>query len=366
MDKLVFSRQQAARARLFEDKPGTLIQQSDFAHRAFHRDSMLRHGVLISPSVTPGLETQLNAVCSKLSTPRTCVSAFVYNSPEVQADCLIDSPNTCVLRLTSGLINLLSEPELRFVIGHELGHFLFGHGACSQYDENRTSEGFLILRARELSADRIGYLAGGSLNNAIKAIIKTASGLGDEYLRFDVSSFLSQAIHLSHPSRGESRNSTHPSMLIRCRGLLWFSMKVASFSDLATASEDSIRSIDQRVVKDLETYVDGQIREKRRDLEDQLALWESCLLVIDEGALKKSVQERLAKELGDSYLASLMSFLEMFTSAELREEAETKLLQCRRETYSDFPNSAREIEDNAHVRAQNILGVRGGPPQDSA
>ena len=144
--------------RISEDKPSKNFDFSDLKSRDDVKDTMLRHGVLISKSVTPSLEDQLNSVCETLHIPRECVSAFVYNNPEVQADCVIDSPNTCVLRFTSGLINLMAENELKFVIGHELGHFLLGHGSPSEYLSANSSENFMVKRARELSSDRLGYL----------------------------------------------------------------------------------------------------------------------------------------------------------------------------------------------------------------
>ena len=138
---------------------------------------------------------------------------------------------------------------------------------------DRSNEGFLHQRARELSADRIGYLGCNSLDESAQAIIKTASGLGDEFLRFDIQSFLSQTDMLSNPSRGESRNSTHPSMLIRCRALLWFSMSFGSTRDVELNGDSSLQDVDNRVIRDLEKFVDGRTRLRRVELEDNIVLW---------------------------------------------------------------------------------------------
>ena len=157
--------------------------------------------------------------------PRSAVTAFVYNSAEVQADCLVDSHDSCVLRFTSGLINLMDEKEFQFVAAHELGHFLrtrcmfpiyFGRVDRRVYDP----ESKRTFRRSDW-VSRVD-----NLDESVQAIIKTASGLGDQFLRFDVSSFLSQTDLITNPSRGESKNSTHPSMLVRCRSLLWFSMSI--------------------------------------------------------------------------------------------------------------------------------------------
>jgi len=237
MTKISRGRELASLVRLQEDKTDPNIDFVKIKAREHHRDTMLRHGVLLSESVTPVLEERLSDVCHTMGIPRCQVTAFVYNSAEVQADCLIDSHETCVLRFTSGLINLMDEEEFKFISGHELGHFLLGHGACAQNLLEDSAEDYIVRRARELSADRIGFLSNGDLEGSIRAIIKTASGLDKKFLRFDISSFLSQIDMIVNPSKGESKNSTHPSMLIRCRSLLWFSMSIHSISDVVKSNE---------------------------------------------------------------------------------------------------------------------------------
>lgn len=356
MVDLKLARAQAQRVRLSEDVSGTTLDYKDLEGREHHKDSMLRHGLLISESMTPILEKRIREVCDRLLIDRQSVTAFVYNGADVQADCLIDSPNSCVLRFTSGLINLMNEKEFQFVAAHELGHFLLGHGACSQYTGDGSIEGFMTQRARELSADRIGFLGVDNLDASIQAIIKTASGLGDENLRYDVSSFMSQTEMLSNPTRGESRNSTHPSMLIRCRAILWFSMSVTCLSDLKKTSDKVIQSIDKKVIRDLEKFVDGQLRARRKELEDDITLWKACVLIINEGAFKKEVQDRLEVELGLRSLNGLKSFFEAYLKEELEEESLKRLNAVIGSAFKEFPNSANDIETSGIKRAYRIIG----------
>ena len=98
--------------------------------------------------------------------------------------------------ITTGLVNLHDEEELRWVIGHELGHILSGHAVY------RTMLliliqlaariawmpiGYLGLRAiiwgleewfrkSELSCDRAGLLAGQDVDAARRALMKLAGG----------------------------------------------------------------------------------------------------------------------------------------------------------------------------------------------
>ena len=355
MASLEQAREIAARVRLSEDK---LVKGKGSASifGQEHRNSMLRHGLLISESVTPLLEERLSAVCARLFIPRAQVTAFVHNSADVQADCLIDSPDTCVLRFTSGLVNLMDAFEFQFIVAHELGHFLLGHESCRSYSSVGAAERFLTQRARELSADRVGFLGVDNLNESIQAIIKTASGLGDAFLRYDVGSFLSQADMLQNPTRGEARNSTHPSLLIRCRALLWFSMSVSSIADLGRIRSSIIKDVDRKVMKDLEKFVDGHIRIQRADIEEDIALWKCCVLIVHEGRFPKFVQQRLSMHLGDDRLLSLKSFFEMFSSDELLLEATQRLESAIGELYKEFPDSAEEIENKGIRRAYEIFG----------
>ncbi len=119
---------------------------------------------------------------------------FVIQSPIVNAMAIgKDRPFIVV---TTGLVNLHDEEELRWVIGHELGHILSGHAVY------RTMLlilirlslriawmpiGYIGLRAiiwgleewfrkSELSCDRAGLLAGQDLDAARRALMKLAGG----------------------------------------------------------------------------------------------------------------------------------------------------------------------------------------------
>jgi hypothetical protein len=349
------AREFGALVRLVEDTVDTKFDSLGFEGRESHRDTMLRHGVLLSKAVTPLLDSRLSKVCRSLGIPRSNVSAFVYNSSDVQADCLIDTSDTCVLRFTSSLINLMNDKEFQFVAGHELGHFLLGHGACAQHLPQGSTEDYLVKRARELSADRIGFLSIESMEDAIRAIIKTASGLGDQFLRFDVASFLSQADMVSEVSKGESANSTHPSMLFRCRALLWFSMSIKSISDVTDENITKIRQVDSRVIRDLKRFVDGQIRIRKVEIEAEVALWKSVMLVFHTGSFSKDVQSRFSLVMGEEVLASVKSFLELYSQDKILEQISRRLDKALSSASAEFPFSAKEMENAAFQKAYQIV-----------
>ncbi|GAA3868743.1 M48 family metallopeptidase [Tessaracoccus defluvii] len=164
---------------------------------------------------------------------------YVQASPIFNAMTIgIDKPK---IVLNSALIDLLDDEELRFVMGHELGHALSGHAlyrTLLQYlilfGSTLTSVpfggiGLLALRTAlgewarkaELSADRAGLLATQDVQSAIRVNMKLASGghLPD----LDQTEFLAQAKDYEESDDlGDSimklilvNDATHPMNVVR-------------------------------------------------------------------------------------------------------------------------------------------------------
>jgi hypothetical protein len=76
-------------------------------------------------------------------------------------------------------------------------------------------------RLAELSADRAGFVAvDGQLDSVVSVFFKIASGLGPEYLQFDISAFLQQLDELKQLERRDSLcGFSHPSIPIRVKAL---------------------------------------------------------------------------------------------------------------------------------------------------
>ncbi len=156
---------------------------------------------------------------------------YVALDPQPRATTLgIDKPFIVV---TSGLVALLDEDELRFVLGHELGHVLSGHAVYQTLLQrllqlsslfNAIPIGGLGIRAitaalmewsrkAELSADRAGLLATQEPAVAFRVHMKLACG-GDP-AELDLTSFFAQGAE--YDSTGDLRDSLLKLMLVEAR-----------------------------------------------------------------------------------------------------------------------------------------------------
>lgn len=136
-------------------------------------------------------------------------TVYVSQDPQPNAFCIgMDKP---IIVLTTGLVELMDEEELRTVIGHEVGHAMSGHAvyhtmllilmrlatALAWLPLGNIAIRALILallewfRKSELSCDRAGLLVGQDLNASQRALMKLAGGA--HLAEMNIDAFLEQA-----------------------------------------------------------------------------------------------------------------------------------------------------------------------------
>jgi Zn-dependent protease with chaperone function len=147
-------------------------------------------------------------------------SAYILDMPEVPELYVITDPTPNAMAIgfdhpfvvvNTGLIDLLDEEELRYVVGHEVGHILSGHAVYRTMALILTSlaeriawlplgsialRGIIMalnewMRKSELSADRAGLLAGQDVDAVKRALMKMAGGT--RLHEMDTEAFLEQA-----------------------------------------------------------------------------------------------------------------------------------------------------------------------------
>ena len=287
----------------------------------------------ITEGVTPKLYESLETVLDRLGIPHQSVEAFVFNSPEIQAECFSLAGGQCVLRFSSGLVDLLDNDEFKFVVGHELGHFLYSHIGLPGEGVGRTFRQLKQSRYQEVSADRVGLIGCNSLDVAIKALVKSSSGLNGSHLRFDVGTYLNQLKKAEEHSSIIEEYSTHPSSPLRCKALFWFSL----VNDPLQMKEETLLApmseVDNRVSRDLIKYSESYTASLQLQILSELELWSKLDEVSSKGSFTKSDQVVIADAFGPEMLQKALNFYEGKTAGEAQEHAKLKVIQFRQQLH---------------------------------
>ncbi|MBI2701213.1 MAG: M48 family metallopeptidase [Mycobacterium sp.] len=207
-----------------------------------HRLLYLASGARVGPRQFADLDALLQECADVLDAPEK-PELFVTQSPIANAYTIgMDQP---FIVITSGLYALMTHEEMRFVVGHELGHALSGHAVYRTMMMHLMrlagSFGFMPIggwalraivaallewqRKSELSGDRAGLLCCQDLDTAIRVEMKLAGG--SRLDKLDSQAFLAQA--REYERSGDMRDGvlkllnlelqTHPFSVLRAAAL---------------------------------------------------------------------------------------------------------------------------------------------------
>ncbi len=150
------------------------------------------NAVRVSPNQFPRVYALYVDVARTLDVPVDKYDLLISQTPIVNAGAYgMDKP---FIILNSGMVSLLDDDELAYIIGHELGHILSDHvlyRTMTQLLLNLAQMGFPVVglaarvvlvallewnRKSELSSDRAGLLAVQDPEVAMRAMLKMAGG----------------------------------------------------------------------------------------------------------------------------------------------------------------------------------------------
>ncbi|GEM_PF-1223086 len=344
------------------------------------RSHLLASAVKITPALFPDLAAGLKDLGESMRLDEE-VDCFVTADPVIQAYCIPhnsgDSDHFTVV-LSSALVERLKHEEIRFVIGHEIGHFLCGHWRYPSEDDHGSVGDRLatlrLMRAAEITADRIGMMACRSLDHACAAMIKVAAGLGEPFLQPDIPSILLQFRDLA---RGDGTSSaiwtTHPVIPLRVRALLRFEPVYRRIMQDDKDYADELFKIDDAVEADFHKSSGGALR-KISDKQLELArVWGLVALFSADGVISKAEQELMVESLGDKTTYKVIQFLKS-KGGTLRQAVDERLVNAcesaclaplndRRNLVSGFRQLIGEVgSDEANVKREfsritHLLGV---------
>lgn len=277
----------------------------------------LSQNVRVSERVLPRLFRAARAAADRLRVDGR-MTVFVYASPEINASVCTDAESAGILTfISSALLTSLEEAEWLFVIGHELGHHVYGHDRYPPVVPPAPSLRLLELRrAAEISADRAGLIACGDVETALRAMLKVASGLDERLLEVDVSDYIRQISELRETA-GDDRlwYSTHPPFPVRVRAVLRFDSVIRQMAARGDVAE-VLRGVDDDVQRDLRAVTASGGGGRFVDQGTAAAFWSAATVVCRDGKFTADEQALMARHFGRDRVESLKGVLESSGSRE--------------------------------------------------
>ncbi len=154
---------------------------TSFVARSLVRAYMIGHYVMVSEQQFPHLHKMVQEGAQALGL-KEVPQAFVYNSSGVMnAMALTLVGRARYIWLTSQLIDADDEEQVKFVIGHELGHHVAGH--LDTFPSLLHFPAYMVpflaqaySRGRELTCDRVGFVVSKNLQASRTALQMLACG----------------------------------------------------------------------------------------------------------------------------------------------------------------------------------------------
>lgn len=197
------------------------------------RKELLTKALKISRGMMAGLY-QVTDDCTKILQLKAQIEIYVNQDSRFNAACYPPVKDKVLLVLTSSLLEKFSHQELRFVIGHELGHYLFEHTRFPvdyvlQNHGGRLSplhamKMYAWIRSAEITADRVGMICCRDFDVAANTFFKLSSGITTSAFQFNVKDYLAQLEDLrsevlEQESDPQDWFSTHPFNPMRLKAL---------------------------------------------------------------------------------------------------------------------------------------------------
>ena len=216
------------------------------------RRRLLSTSVRLSPTMAGTLH-RTAAECSEKLALDIPLELYVFPSPSYNAACVKPEAGRLFVMFSSSILEAFTPEEIRFVMGHELGHHLYGHHDIPigyiMRGKNRPNPRLALTltswsRYAEISADRAGAFCANDLTAVAHALFKLASGLSGTYAQFSVEEFLAQVDEMQledgQPGQGAPTEDwflTHPFSPLRVKALTLFHESILMQSNGTSVNE---------------------------------------------------------------------------------------------------------------------------------
>jgi Zn-dependent protease with chaperone function/uncharacterized tellurite resistance protein B-like protein len=235
MNRLVYRGDRKALAELLADAEfsSTVNQLLSDLKPYNARKDLLTKALKITRGMMGGLY-QVTDHCARTLKLNAEIEVYVNQDSRFNAACYPPMKDKVLLFLTSSLLEKFTQQELSFVIGHELGHYLFEHTRFPvdyilQNHGGRLSplhamKLYAWIRNAEITADRVGMVCCGDFDVAANTFFKLSSGITSALFQFNLKDYLAQLEDLQGEVKGQESDpqdwfSTHPFNPMRLKAL---------------------------------------------------------------------------------------------------------------------------------------------------
>jgi Zn-dependent protease with chaperone function/tellurite resistance protein len=291
-----------------------------------YRRGLLSSTLRLTRSMSPEIADTV-AECKALLGYEAPVEVYVTPEHQFNASCYREVRGPTVLTLSSRLLEAFSPAELRFVIGHELGHAAFDHYGLPMpltaviedvggtYVSRPVSlKLYAWCRSAELSADRIGLLCAQDPQAAASGFFKLASGMASPRVVPDLATFARQVESLASAPEAREKEydedtldcfSTHPYNPVRVRAVWAFSRSAPFLAAIGQPSAGawSLEEVEAIVDRDMQLMEPTYLQEKNQNSDTLRRLLYTAGIAVAEasGGVEVSELEAIGLLLGSDH-----------------------------------------------------------------
>ena len=227
--------------KLKENRDVKRVNEKIAKHEAEGPTGIRRNLLSTSVRLTAGMAPEISQMadeCIEMLGVELPLELYVYSSPQFNAACFKPEDDRLYVMFSSSLLEGFNSKELRFVMGHELGHHVYDHHAVpigyllrgnARPDPQLALELFAWSRYAEISADRAGAHCAQDMDAVARSLFKLSSGLTSKIIEFSLNDFVAQADDMQavdeQPGQGAPQSdwfSTHPFSPLRVKALKLF------------------------------------------------------------------------------------------------------------------------------------------------
>jgi Zn-dependent protease with chaperone function len=326
-----------ARVRFQLDEPVALpeparthYREALAAIRTEARTTMMRVGARSMPGIHRAVEhaaerLQLTSLPEVYLKANPTVNAMVANGPDGTSPVVV---------LHSGLVDLLEMEELASVIGHEFGHALLRHhrpfGSMAM-DDTRIALTLENIRSGEISADRVGLIAAGSLEHALRAELKILGGVQRHQLPTDIEPFITeaQAALDAHRACEHRVEGTHPESAFRIWALARFAQSEAFAPAIGPRGRRPHDEVEAEIVDEFLALAGGNALWRTADATHEALAWLGVLLVHLDGEITDPERVELSRLVGVIWAEDAVAYTKRHGLDAVRRRARESLETLR-------------------------------------